>query len=81
MRLSADYGRDGGDGGLWYAPLDMANAFETDHDFIPENEVTTSGLALRFDHDFGAVELTSTTGWRGHEMESWLDGDFSAFPF
>lgn len=81
MRLSADYGRDGSDGGLFYAPLAEARAFRSDHDYDAVNKVTTGGLALRFDHDFGGVELTSITGWRGHDMDSWLDGDFSPMAY
>ncbi len=77
MRLSADYGRDASDGGLWYAPLAEAYDFTSNHDYVATNKVTTGGIALRFDHDFGGVELTSITGWRGHDMDSWLDGDFS----
>jgi iron complex outermembrane receptor protein len=81
VRLSADYGRDGSDGGLWYAPLGLADAFEADHDFVPKNQVTGGGIALRLDHDFGGMELASITGWRGHDMDYWLDGDFSAAPY
>ncbi len=81
LRLSADYGRDGSDGGLWYAPLDMAYALESDLDYVATNKVTTGGIALRLDHDFGGVELTSITGWRGHNLDAWLDGDFSAWPY
>lgn len=81
MRLSADYGRDGSDGGLWYAPLAEAYDFSANHDYVATNTVTTGGMALRLDHDFGWAELTSITGWRGHDMDSWLDGDFSPMSY
>lgn len=80
LRFSLDYNRDASDGGLWYAPMPMALAFEADHDYPAENLVESGGAALRLEHDFGPVLLTSITGLRGHEMDAWLDGDFTAFP-
>lgn len=42
-------------------------------------------LPLAFDHeathDFETVRLTSITAFRGHDMSSYLDGDFTATPF
>ncbi|MEM8957563.1 MAG: TonB-dependent receptor [Pseudomonadota bacterium] len=80
LRLSADYTRDDSDGGLWFAPVDEALDFEAEHDLDPDQELRIGGVALRLDHDFGAVALTSITAWRGHDLDFFLDGDFTASP-
>ena len=81
IRIIGDYTRDRSDGGLWYAPLPLAFDHEATHDFEPENRVDSGGLSVRIDHEFETVRLTSITAFRGHEMSSYLDGDFTATPF
>ncbi|MEM1427919.1 MAG: TonB-dependent receptor [Pseudomonadota bacterium] len=77
FKFTADYNRDDSDGGLWFALIDDALDLEATHDFLPEAEVRNGGLSLRIDHDFGDFALTSITGWRAHELEIFLDGDFT----
>jgi len=81
VKIIGDFTRDRGDGGLWYAPLPLAFDHEATHDFEPENSVDSGGLSIRIDHDFETVRLTSVTAFRGHEMSSYLDGDFTATPY
>lgn len=81
VKIIGDFTRDRGDGGLWYAPLPLAFDHEAIHDFEPENSVDSGGLSVRIDHDFDAVRLTSITAIRGHKMDSYLDGDFTATPY
>lgn len=80
LKASVDYSRDRDDGGLWFAPLDLANDFEADHDEPGENELDIAGVSARVDHDFDALTLTSITGVRGHELDAFLDGDFTSDP-
>ncbi|WP_374655224.1 TonB-dependent receptor [Dongia sp.] len=81
LRLSLDYSRNRDDGGLWYAPVDLAFDYEAEHDYEPSNKLDIAGISMRLDHDFGLAELTSITALRGHEMEEYLDGDFTAVSF
>ncbi len=81
LRIIADYSRDGSDGGLWYAPLPLAFDRKAIHDFAPENDVRSGGISARIDHDFENFSMASITAYRGHEMDSALDGDFTAAPF
>lgn len=80
-KLSFDYSRDRDDGGLWFAPLPLAFDYKADHDFDPTNEVDIGGISARVDHDFEAFVLTSISAFRGHETETFLDGDFTSTPF
>ncbi|MEM9438961.1 MAG: TonB-dependent receptor [Pseudomonadota bacterium] len=80
LKASIDYSRDRDDGGLWFAPLGLANDFKADHDEPGENELDIAGVSARVDHDFDVLTLTSITGVRGHELETFLDGDFTSDP-
>lgn len=81
IRLSVDYNKDKSDGGLWYAPIKRALDHKADHDLMASNKVMSRGASLRLNHDFGGVEITSITAVRGHTMDNWLDGDFTAAPY
>lgn len=81
IKIIGDYTRDRSDGGLWYATLPLAFDHQATHDFNPENSIDSAGLSARIDHDFETVRLTSVTAFRGHEMSSYLDGDFTAAPY
>lgn len=81
IKITGDYTRDRSDGGLWYAPLPLAFDHKATHDFEPENRVDSGGVSMRIDHDFETMRLTSVTALRGHEMRSYLDGDFTATPY
>lgn len=81
IKITGDYTRDRSDGGLWYAPLPLAFDHKATHDFEPENRVDSGGISMRIDHDFETMRLTSVTALRGHEMRSYLDGDFTATPY
>lgn len=81
LKIVADFSRDNSDGGLWYAPLDLAYDRKAEHDFDPENDVKSGGVSVRIDHDFGGVELTSITAMRGHDFSQFLDGEFTATPY
>jgi iron complex outermembrane receptor protein len=80
LKLSVDYQRNRDDGGLWYAPLSQAYNYRADHDFKPTSKLDIGGVTARVDHDFANVRLTSISALRGHEMTSFLDGDFTAMP-
>ncbi|MEM1384184.1 MAG: TonB-dependent receptor, partial [Pseudomonadota bacterium] len=80
VRISTDYSRERDDGGLWFAPLPLALDFKATHDFPGTSEVDIAGVTARVDHDFGEVDLTSITAFRGHELETILDGDFTNDP-
>ncbi|MEM9632224.1 MAG: TonB-dependent receptor [Pseudomonadota bacterium] len=77
IRISLDYGKDNSDGGLWYAPVESALDFKTPQDFDPEFNLETGGVAVRVEHDFDTLSLTSTTAFRGHDYSHYLDGDLS----
>lgn len=81
VKIIGDYTRDNSDGGLWYAPLPLAFDHKAIHDFEPENSAESGGVSVRVDHDFEAATLTSITAVRGHAMEMYLDGDFTATPY
>nr|WP_186363597.1 TonB-dependent receptor [Rhizobium sp. ACO-34A] len=81
VKIIGDYTRDNSDGGLWYAPLPLAFDHEAIHDFEPDNRAESGGASVRIDHDFDAATLTSITAFRGHEMEMYLDGDFTDTPY
>lgn len=81
VKIVGDYTRDNSDGGLWYAPLPLAFDHKATHDFKPDNSAESGGVSVRVDHDFEVMALTSITAYRGHEMEMYLDGDFTATPY
>ncbi|WP_162238936.1 TonB-dependent receptor [Methylobacterium sp. Leaf85] len=80
LRLSFDYSRNRDDGGLWYAPLPLAQRYRAMHDFKPDNKLDIGGITARVDHDFDAFRITSITALRGHGLNTMLDGDFTAAP-
>lgn len=81
VRLSGDCTKDSSDGGLWFAPVDDALDLKAEHDENPDHRLTIGGLTLRIEHDFGPVELTSITAYRGHKLDFFLDGDFTETSF
>lgn len=80
IKIIADFTRDRGDGGLWYAPLPLAYDRKTEHDFNAENSVDAGGISVRLDHAFDSFDVTSITAIRGHDMSQFLDGDFTSSP-
>jgi len=81
LKVVADFSRDKSDGGLWYAPLDLAFDGKAEHDFDPETSTKSGGISTRIDHDLGDYELTSITAVRGHDFSQFLDGDFTTTPY
>lgn len=80
FRLSGDYSRQRDDGGLWFAPLDLALDYRSDHDFPAFRDLDIAGFTARIDHDWDALSFTSITAVRGHELDIELDGDFTSNP-
>nr|WP_246337713.1 TonB-dependent receptor [Azospirillum oleiclasticum] len=80
IRISVDYSRDRDDGGLWYATVENAFKYKADHDYPATRDLDIAGISGRLDHDFGGVILTSITAFRGHSLETILDGDFTSDP-
>ncbi len=81
VKLAVDYSRTRNDGGLWYAPLSQALNYKATHDYRPTNHMDIGGIMGRVDHDFETMRLTSISAYRGHEMDTKLDGDFTAAPY
>ena len=81
LRLALDYSRNRDDGGMWYAPLALAYDWKATQDYKPRNSLDIAGVSLHADHDFGPVTLTAITALRGHEMEEYIDGDFTTAEF
>ncbi|MEJ5083593.1 MULTISPECIES: TonB-dependent receptor [unclassified Ochrobactrum] len=81
LKVVADFSRDKSDGGLWYAPVDLAFDGKVEHDFDPETSTKSGGISARIDHDLGDYELTSISAVRGHDFSQFLDGDFTTTPY
>ncbi|WP_019960034.1 TonB-dependent receptor [Woodsholea maritima] len=50
---------------------------EVAFDGAVNTEIKTRGLSAEVNHDFGELELTSITAWRGYDDTSRIDADFT----
>lgn len=81
VKIAVDYSHTDNDGGLWYTTLPLAFGFKSTSDRAPINRLEIGGVMGRVDHELGWARLTSITAYRGHEMKSVLDGDFTPTDF
>ncbi len=77
VKIAVDYSHTDNDGGLWYTTLPLAFSYKSTSDYAPINRIDIGGVMGRMDHEMGWARLTSITAYRGHDMKSVLDGDFT----